>query len=266
MINEFLSFFNLSSDPFSKEVKTESLLHLETIDSALKILLLLCEMRGIGILCGKSGTGKSCLVRRLASALPEGLYKSFYICHSSVPVGEFYTHIADAFGIVPKGRRSSLFRQIKERISSFHLSQKIHPILIVDEAHLLSNDILKELRMLSNFEIDSEDRLTLILCGHEELLLKFELSLLESFVNSIKFTVTLGALKQEESFAYIESRVASSGNSKPLFSQQALALIHQASGGIIRSINTIASASLMKAFTLKHASVEADHVRMVIQR
>jgi general secretion pathway protein A len=266
MINEMLSYFNMTEMPFGKEIKTESLILLPSFDSALASAQLLVSTRGIGIITGKSGTGKSCLIRFLISGLNTGLYMPVYICHSTVSLIEFYSHVACKLGIEGSMRKAMLFRNIKNRIISLNKSSRIHPILIIDEAHLLRNDILVELRLLSNFEIDSFNALSILLCGQEGLKLKFGLTILESLANSITISIPMEGLKEEETFTYIEGRVKAVGNSNPLFTKSALKLIHQSSGGIFRAINNISRAALFKAFSLKTQTVEAEHVKMVISR
>ena len=266
MNKEMMSYFSLSELPFTKEIKTHNLVLLPSVEKALNSSRLLIETRGIGLLTGKSGCGKSCVLRLLKEAVNPALYKVIYICHSSIGLHEFYTHLATGLGLAPQGRRAALFRAVKERIYSLHTSQKVHPVLILDEAHLLSHDILQELRLLTNFEIDSIDALTILLCGQESLNHAFGLSMLESLANSITFNIQLTGLPMEETFSYIETRITDCGNSTNLFTKSALTLIHQASGGVFRTIGIIAWAALHKAFLCKSNQVEAEHVKAVIER
>ena len=159
-----------------------------------------------------------------------------------------------------------MFRNIRERILTLNKSNHIHPILILDEAHLLSNDILQEIRLLTNFEIDSFNALTILFCGQESFRMKLGLSILESLANSITISIPVDSLKKEESFSYIEQIIFNCGNDGSLFTKNALSLIHQSSGGIMRIINHICSGSLSKAFYSKSSIVEAEHVRAVIER
>lgn len=266
MTQDMLSFFNLSDIPFSKEIPVDKLLLLDSVKNNLEALRILINTKGIGILTGKSGSGKSQLIRLLLDSLNPGLYKPIYVCHSSVTINEFYMHVCADFGLEHSGRKAALYRKLKERIISLNNTSKIHPVIVIDEAHLLRNDILQELRLLLNFEIDSFNAVTLLLCGQETLLQKLGLTLLEPLANSISIFVKADSLPEDETYAYIESRLLASGNGNPIFTKNALKLIHQAAGGILRSINTIANAALFKAFTLKSSTVEAEHVRQCIAR
>ena len=266
MSRELLQYFSFSALPFDKEISTDNLLELPSTKQALSTLRLLVDTRGIGTLCGKSGTGKSCLVRKLISELNGNLYKTLYLCHTSVGLTEFYANLAVSLGLEPVGRKAALFRVIKERLYALHRQSRIHPLLIIDEAHLLSNEILGDLRLLTNFEIDSTNALTIILCGQESLMQKFSLTIMESLANSITLSVRTEGLPKEESFSYIESRISASGGSPGLISKNAMNLIHQASGGILRSIGTIAMAGLQKTMLSGAPQVEAEHIQAVIQR
>lgn len=266
MRRELQTYYGLSTLPFTKEIATDALLRLPSVEQALQTLMLLIETRGIGVMTGKSGTGKSCLLRMLESELHTGLYKVLYLCHTSVGIHEFYTHLLHALGLEAGHRRAAMFRAIKLRILHLAKESRIHPLLLIDEAHLLSNDILRELRLLMNFEIDSYNALSILLCGQDSLLQKFSLSVLEPLATSITVSLAVSGLPKEETFAYIEQRLAACGGQSTLFTKNALTLIHQASTGVLRSINTIAHSALLKAYYADSAQVEAEHVQAVLQR
>jgi len=266
MNQDMLRHFNLSAYPFTKEIATEKLISLPSTQAVLSGLKFLIDTRGIGVLTGKSGTGKSCLIRLLMQELHTGLYKPIYLSHTSVGVLEFYSHLAAAIGLEPVGRRATLYRAIHERILQLHRQSRMHTVLILDEAHLLSHEVLKELRLLANYEVDSLNVMTILLCGQESLVQKFGLSTLEPLANSITVSLTTDGLPKEESIAYIESRITACGGHPGLFTQQALKLIHQASVGVLRSIGTIATAAMIKAYQTDAQTIEAEHAQAVLTR
>ena len=263
---DMLSYFNLTALPFTKELPTDELQLLPSVERNLAAAQLLVETRGIGIISGKAGTGKSCLLRLLSDGLAPGLYKSFYLCHSSVAIGEFYTHLCSVLGLEPRFRRGTMFRDIKERILLMNDSSHIHPVLLIDESHLLSNDILADIRLLTNFHIDSRNALTVLLCGNETLRRKLGLTILEALANSITITISVDSLPKEETFSYIQNRLTACGVKSPLVTSNAMELIHQAAGGVLRTVGSITTAALLKAYMAKSREVEAEHVQSVIQR
>jgi type II secretory pathway predicted ATPase ExeA len=260
LFQDMLSYFNMNSDPFARDIEPARLLKLPSIEESLASLGFFCERRGIGLLIGKSGSGKSCLLRLLVSGLPVGLYQPVYLCHSTVSLPEFYGHLAAAFTLQSQGRRSTLFRAVKDHVYQLHRSQRIHPVLIIDEAHCLSNDILVELRQLLNFQYDSETCMSILLCGQEDLLARLRLSLLEPLANSVTTTVTMKPLTLDETTSYLEERLRQVGARTDLFSQPAVRAIHNASHGVMRSINAIASGGILKAWRVKAQVVESDFI------
>ncbi|QEN03413.1 ATP-binding protein [Thiospirochaeta perfilievii] len=97
-------------------------------------------------------------------SLNPGMFKSFYICHTSVGIQEFYTHLCNIFGLQPAGRRAAMFKSIHEYILNMHRTTNIHPILVIDEADKLSTEILQELRLIANFNYDSVNIVVRIVC------------------------------------------------------------------------------------------------------
>ena len=152
------SYYGLSALPFGKGIPTEVLQLLPSVEKNLAAARLLVDTHGIGAMVGKSGTGKSCLLRLLVAALPAGLFRPLYLCHTSVGILEFYTHLCALFGLSASCRRVTMFRDLQEHILSMNGSRHLHPVLLIDEAHLLSNEILAEIRLLTNFRIDSFER------------------------------------------------------------------------------------------------------------
>ena len=113
---DMLSYFGMSSDPFAHDLDQSRLLRLPGIEDSLSSLGFFCERRGIGVLAGKSGSGKSCRLRLLVAGLPVGLFKPVYLCHSTVSVTEFYGHLASAFNLPVRGRRAALYRAIQDHV------------------------------------------------------------------------------------------------------------------------------------------------------
>jgi general secretion pathway protein A len=133
-LREMMSYFNLSNIPFTKEMDSKSLFLLPSLDHAFAQLQLLVSLRGFGVLAGKSGTGKSCLLRLLRESLAPSSYHSVYVCHSTVSTTEFYSHLAPGFGIPPAGRRSFMFRKLKEQ-TCLRQAGRIAPFVQTDVFH-----------------------------------------------------------------------------------------------------------------------------------
>ena len=159
-----------------------------------------------------------------------------------------------------------MFKAIHDHILNMNQTNHVHPILIIDEADKLGNDILQEIRLIANFNYDSYDAITILLCGQENLLQKFGLSILESLANSVTVTVRINTLKKEETYSYIEQRISDVSVGNSLFTKAAMNLIHNASGGVMRVINNMGEHSMIKAYLSGSATVEKEHVQAILSR
>ena len=159
-----------------------------------------------------------------------------------------------------------MFQAIHDHILNMHRTKHVHPVLIIDEADKLGNDILGEIRMLTNFNYDSQNALTILLCGQEPLIQKLGLTSLESLANSVTVTVRMNTLKREETFSYIEQRIEDVSTGGSLFTKPSMTLIHDASSGVMRVIDNMGNHSLMKAYLSGKMTVEKEHVQAVLSR
>jgi hypothetical protein len=126
-------------------------------------------MRGIGLVTGDSGSGKTTTCRHLVAGLHSGLYRVLYVSMTTGNVMDLYKSIAWELGLPTERNRAALFRQIRSEVSRLCAENRLRPVLIVDEAHHLRTELLEDLRLLTNYAMDSENRLTVVLVGHPEL-------------------------------------------------------------------------------------------------
>jgi hypothetical protein len=115
----------------------------------------LLELRGIGLVTGEAGSGKTTVCRKVAAALHPGLYRVFYVPLSTGNVMDMYKSIGWELGLPTERNRASAFRVIRGEVTRLTLEAKQRPVLIVDEAHHLRNEVLEDLRLLTNYQMDS---------------------------------------------------------------------------------------------------------------
>ena len=203
---------------------------------------------------------KALLMAFLDDATRRIIYSRFSFSEKSILFEDGIKHILKTHGMIG--------RLYTDNGSSFVSNQTnhVHPILIIDEADKLGNDILQEIRLIANFNYDSYDAITILLCGQENLLQKFGLSILESLANSVTVTVRINTLKKEETYSYIEQRISDVSVGNSLFTKAAMNLIHNASGGVMRVINNMGEHSMIKAYLSGSATVEKEHVQAILSR
>ena len=152
------AFFGLKTLPFLKPAATEEYLQTSSLTTGLDKLRYLVDRRGIGLLTGAPGTGKSTLLRAFISGLSKNTHCLSYIAHTTCCATDLLRLIAYGFDITPTHRRADCGRQIKDRILKLSRQNKIHPVLVIDEAHLLRGELLEELRIMTNFDGDAPGR------------------------------------------------------------------------------------------------------------
>ena len=118
-------FYSLSRQPFSKEIKTKNLLKLENFKEAISRLNYLKRTRGIGVIVGEAGCGKTSTLRAFANNINSSLFKVIYSPHSTGSVMDFYRNLATGLGEKPLFRRSDIFKQIQAAISTYYVKKSV---------------------------------------------------------------------------------------------------------------------------------------------
>jgi type II secretory pathway predicted ATPase ExeA len=252
--------FGLSRYPFAKELDPEDFFDFDAASELKARLEHLSDLRGIGLLTGDVGAGKTSLCRKWVASLHHGLYRVFYIPNSTGNVMDLYKSISWEMGLPTERSRAALYRAIRTEVTRLCLEQKVKPILIVDEAHLLRADVLEDLRLLTNYSMDSENRLCLLLIGQPELRRRLAMAANEALCQRIVVRHHLQGISRNELPKYLEHRLRLAGTEMPLFEPPAQEALFQSSGGKLRALNLLAHHCLFAAAADKAKSVTADHV------
>jgi len=134
-------------------------------------------------------------------------------------------------------------------------------VLIVDEAHHLRNEVLEDLRLLTNYQMDSENRLCLLLVGLTELRRRLSMAVHESLAQRIVVRYHLAGLAREEVPGYLTHRLRLAGCELPLFEPPAVEALFQATQGMARKVNRLAHYALTSAAIEKARTVTTEHVQ-----
>ena len=165
----FLDFYRFQRLPFDRAIPTEHLFMPDRHEEILARMTYAIERQWFVVLTGVCGSGKSTLIRRLQRQLDPFRYRCLYLADSKLTPRHFYNGILRQLGVEGAFYRGDSKRILHREIALMVQSQKIQPVILIDEAHLLDREMLEELRFLLNFNVDSESPLALVLSGQPEL-------------------------------------------------------------------------------------------------
>ncbi|MGB6869466.1 MAG: AAA family ATPase [Acidobacteriaceae bacterium] len=223
--------------------------------------------KGFVVVTGEVGTGKTLLLRCLLRLLRESRDVSYaYLFNSRMSPVEFLQYILSDFGLVVSGKnKGELLHELGEFVVS-RGSRGLTTVLIVDEAHHLSEDLLEEVRLLTNLETIDDKLLQIVLVGQPELDMKLDSSQLRQLKQRISIRAHLGPLTPEETKEYIEHRLRVAGPEskvETIFPLPTVEVVYHHSRGIPRLINTICENALIIGYARQMHSIPADIIHDV---
>ena len=256
--------FGLARHPFVKDIAPEDLF-ISIANRELEVRLgHLLDLRGVGLVTGEVGSGKTTLCRKVTSALHNGLYRVFYVALTTGNVMDLYKSIAWELGLPTLRNRAALYRSIHDEVTRLSSESKLRPVLIVDEAQNLRSDVLEDLRLLTNYEMDSQNRLCLLLVGQAELRRRLSMAAHEALSQRIVVRHHLAGLSRDELPKYLSHLLRLAGTELPLIEPAAIEAIFHATSGLPRKVNLLAHHSLCAAAIGKSKTVSAEHVQAAL--
>lgn len=259
-----IDYFGWNKTPFQKQVLTSDLYHSEQFDEMQARLTFMINQREFGLITGEVGAGKTTALRALRDQLLSSEHVFLYLSDSSLKPRDFYRGMLQQLDIEPMFLASDLKRQFKDALLDLYLNKEKTPIVIIDEAHLLSPTMLQEIRFLTNFEVDSLSPLALILVGQPELRDKIRLRSLEAISQRITTRFHLVALTYEEMKEYIDHHLKVAGETKQLFTEAAMKKIYMHTKGILRLTNRLCAECLINCVARQELLVDEDSVERVL--
>jgi general secretion pathway protein A len=262
------AFFNLTRSPFDLTPDPACFVPTKRHNEALAALYYgIRRHKGFVVVTGEVGTGKTLLLRCLLGLLKESKDVAYaYVFNGRLTPTEFLQYILSDFGLPASGKNKSDLLFDLGHFLVARGSKKMTTVLIVDEAHHLSADILEEVRLLSNLETDDDKLLQILLVGQPELNEKLDSVGLRQLKQRIAVRSHLGSLDAVEVARYIQQRLQIAGGSlgpNPLFSSETIAAVFRHSRGLPRLINTICDNALITAYARRLPSVTPDVIEDV---
>src|SRR5581483_11816552 len=262
----YKKFYNLQRNPFEISPDPSFLFPTRRHNEALAALYYgVRRHKGFVVMTGEVGTGKTMLVRCLLQLLNRDNVSYAYIFNSRLSPHEFLQYIAGDFGLSVSGKtKGELLLELSQYLITRH-HQKLTTVLVVDEAHHLSVDVLEEIRLLTNLETAREKLLQILLVGQPELDEKLDSVELRQLKQRIALRSNLTPLDLEETYGYIRKRmqVAGNANADAIFPMETILEVHRMSGGIPRIINTLCENALIHGYARQLSRLSPEVIERV---
>jgi type II secretory pathway predicted ATPase ExeA len=258
-----LSWFGLRIAPFSKEIGDEDLWlpasKVELVDDLAAAL----EAHATVLLTGEPGVGKTCVLRALRRRLPPETFRLTYCHNATLGRRDFYRQLCVALGLQPSATAAGVFFTVSTHVEELG-RERTHPVFLLDEAHLLHQDVLDHLHILLNYQWDSRALLSLILVGLPELESQLGLRRNRSLFSRIHHRFAIDDASAHDIAEYVTHRLKLAGAEKNIFAADAISLMHEHATGALRDIDRIAHGAMQDAVRRKRKTVDRDAVERVL--
>jgi type II secretory pathway predicted ATPase ExeA len=264
MRRKTLDTFGLSHDPFTKEIGDDALWappsKKEVIDSIVEAL----EARHHVLLIGEPGAGKTAVLRAVRHGLPQTRYRLTYCHNATLGRRDFYRQLCTAIGLSPKATAAAVFNALNDYVLELAAEQQQHPVFILDECHLMRDEMLDHLHILQNYAWDSQAILTLLLVGLPELRERLQRRRHRSLMSRIQRRFVVEPLEPDDTAAYLRYRLSLADCDTELYPSDAVAVLHEKTGGLMRDLDRIAALALDVAAKRRAKLVHKDTVLAAI--
>ena len=258
-------FYGLKARPFDLTPDPRFLVVTEVHQEALSNLeYAIASRKGITLLVGDAGTGKTTVIRAAIEKQPERVH-CVHLHNPALTKPEFVKMLAVKFGLSDNAKMSKTeFLLELEQLLKARREASETTVLIVDEAQSLPFELLDEIRLLSNIETSADKLLSLIIAGQPEIAERLSDPAFRQFKQRIALRCALRPLDLMESVGYIAGRIRSAGGSpSEVFTRETVVLIYEYSRGIPRTMNVLADNALVSGFAAQQRPVRMQLVRDV---
>jgi type II secretory pathway predicted ATPase ExeA len=245
----YKEFFGLEDTPFTLTPDPRFIVFTPSYNEVLASLYYGLEnAKGLIVLTGEVGTGKTTALRWILRRLDSSVLAA-YVFNPRLSIDEFYHHVTQLLGIRDWDNKADLLAEMGRVLEERH-RRGLRTVLIVDEAHELSDYVLEEIRLLMNFESDDAKHLQIVLTGQPELREKLNQPNLRQLKQRVALRCKMHQLPNtDEIERYITERLLIAGSSEPnIFTPGAIDFIFQCSEGIPRLINNLCDNAMLAAY------------------
>ena len=263
-IDRLQAHYGFTRMPFGRDIPPQGLHPHPAHREAVARIQWCVAQRQLGVITGEVGAGKTVAVRAALTALEPARHQIIYIADPTITMRGIHTAIVTALGGQPAFYSGVLASQTA-RLLAGELDERARlPVVVIDEAHLLSNTDLEALRMLTNTEMDTASHFALLLIGQPTLRRRLKLAVLAALDQRISTRYAITGMNGTDTTGYIRHHLKLAGRSDPLFSDDATTAIHQASRGYPRAVNNLAVSALIATYAANKSIVDLTAAQSAI--
>ncbi|MGI8467604.1 MAG: ExeA family protein [Pyrinomonadaceae bacterium] len=245
----YKEFYGLEDSPFTLTPDPRFIVFTPSYNEVLASLYYGLEnAKGLIVLTGEVGTGKTTALRWILRRLDSSVLAA-YVFNPRLSIDEFYHHVTQMLGINDWNNKAELLQMMGKVLEERH-ARGLRTVLIIDEAHELSDYVLEEIRLLMNFESDNAKHLQIVLTGQPELREKLNQPNLRQLKQRVALRCKMHQLPNvDEIERYITERLLIAGSDEPnIFTPGAIDFIFQCSEGIPRQINNLCDNAMIAGY------------------
>ena len=258
----FTTYYAMSCNPFLKNECMDYPFESFDYRQCINRFHYLKDIKGIGLFIGETGYGKTYVIRQFINSLNKDLYKIIYIsAQKDMSVFDFFKIISDNLELnIGACYKTDIFINIQNEIKRITLKDRMQIIIIIDDAHLLTRDILLNFKLFYDFDMDSIDYLALMLVGQPDLKHEINKNIHIALKQRIIVNYTFEGISRDEVKRYITSRLYYANVNHDLFEPSAYNALYSASKLSLRRLNTLVINSLMIGFQNNLKIINSDIV------
>ncbi len=252
------SHFGFSKIPFCKAMWAAHMFDSQSQREMLDGLVMWSDVLGTALVIGDSGVGKSITLRRFVHELDAARFHIVDFDYLPTTPTGFLRSLCRKLGLPMRLHSADLFDAVRTHMQSYQQEHGPHPVLLIDNGEGLSPAILDLLRRLTCYDLDAEDRFSLLVTGTEELLVALRETALAPLRTRIGYTHVLRPFSLEDTRNYIQFHLSRAEVDPKLFTDEAIKRVFQASHGRPRSINQLAQQALIQTAVLGREAIDGD--------
>ena len=255
------SYFGFTRIPFTKYMWATKMFDASAQREMIDGLHLWLETRGIALLYGPAGVGKSITLRRFREELDDRRFDLFYLFNLRVTPTGFLRSLCRILALPVLYHQADLFDAISAFLGQYEERNRKYPIILFDDGDGLSDHLLELLRLMANFSMDSEDRFSFILSGTQKLALRLKEPQNEDLKQRIIFSHHLRGFTIDDARKYVRFHLKRAEAPKELFTDNAIQMIFHLAKGLPRVINQIALQTLIQAAIKRVENIDENFLK-----